>query len=351
MDRFVVALLHEMELRQGGNVSTIYLGGGTPSQLGAERLARVLEAARTYYCVKEGGEITMEANPDDITPELVETLHQMGVNRISMGVQSLEDSELRCINRRHTAQQAIDAVHTICDGGINNISIDLIYGLPGQTLSSLAASVERATALPITHISSYALSIEEGTLLYRQLQDGLIAEPDEELCVQMYDYLRSALRDAGYGHYEISNFARPGYESRHNSSYWDGTPYIGLGPGAHGYDGLATRRQNKPDLMAYIEARGDVPHSLEHLSEGERYDELIFTRLRTAKGLPLSLVPAERRDYLIRMAAPHLAAGRLTLNGDEGQEGVALVSDGRVLRLTEKGLFVSDDIFADLMAE
>lgn len=351
MDRYVAALCHEMELRQGGNVSTIYLGGGTPSQLGARRLTLVLEAVRTYYGVEEGAEITVEANPDDITPELVEALHRMGVNRVSMGVQSLDDAELLRINRRHTAQQAVEAVLSIREGGIDNISIDLIYGLPGQTLQSFAASIERATTLPVTHISSYALSIEEGTLLHRQLKAGLIAEAEEELTVAMYDLLRLRLREAGYEHYEISNFARPDYSSRHNSSYWDGTPYIGLGPGAHGYDGHSIRRQNTPDLSAYIRAKGDVPHTLEHLSENECYDELVFTRLRTARGLPLSLVSNERRNYLLHMAEPHIAAGRLILEEYGALKDIASQASDQVLRLTEKGLFVSDDIFADLMAE
>ncbi|MCQ2266959.1 MAG: radical SAM family heme chaperone HemW [Bacteroidaceae bacterium] len=340
MDRYVSALCHEMSLREHFDISTVYIGGGTPSQLGEERLSQLLSAVRKHFHVKDEAEITVEVNPDDITTQLTEILYHNGVNRVSMGVQSFDETELRSINRRHTAQQAVYAVQMIKAAGISNISIDLMYGLPGQTLQTFANSVNKAIGLPVTHISSYALSIEEGTLLHRQLQAGLISETDEEITIAMYNLLRHRLQEAGFEHYEISNFARPGYSSRHNSSYWDGTPYIGLGPGAHGYDGHCTRRQNTPNLQSYINAKGDVPHTHEHLSEDERYDELIFTRLRTAKGLQLSLVSDDRRKYLLHMAEPHLAAGRLTLA--EGET---------VLRLTDKGLFVSDDIFADLMAE
>lgn len=341
VDGYVDALLQEIAQLKAGPASTVYMGGGTPSQLGGERIAAILKSVAQHVGIQTGAEITVEVNPDDVTPALVEQLRMAGVNRVSMGVQSFSDEELCAIHRRHSAEQACQAVMCLHEGGIDNISIDLIYGLPGQTLTSFEHSIDTALSLPVSHISSYALSIEEGTPLYDQLQRGLVHEADEEESVAMYTLLRSRLCCAGFTHYEISNFALPGRESRHNSAYWQGIPYIGLGPGAHGYDGHSTRRQNMPDIGAYIHALTSqpalpAPHTLEQLTPDECYDELVFTRLRTAKGLPLSIVPECRRDYILRMAQKHLDAGLLALHDE-------------VLCLTPKGLFVSDDIFSDLM--
>lgn len=315
-------------------LSTIYLGGGTPSQLGAENLCRLFTSIRANYLILPEAEITVEVNPDDVTPELIQSLRNCGVNRVSMGVQSFVDSELLLINRRHSAQQAQTAVMMLHDGGITNLSIDLIYGLPGQTLESFSSSIEVALRLPVSHISSYALSIEEGTPLWKLREAGKFREADDELMLTMYNLLREQLLAAGFEHYEISNFARPGCASRHNSSYWKGVPYIGLGPGAHGYDGQRTRYQNADDLETYVNE--PTPQQLiEVLTDDELYDELVFTRLRCASGLSLSEVPKNRQSYLLRMAEPHLKAGRMALS-----EGT--------LRLTPDSLFVSDDVISDL---
>lgn len=319
-------------------VSTIYIGGGTPSQLGEANLSRLFESIRQHFDILPDAEITVEVNPDDVTPDLVRTLARCGVNRASMGVQSFLDEELKLINRRHTAQQAREAVRLIHEAGITNLSIDLIYGLPYQTLETFGQSIEAALALPVSHISSYALSIEEGTALWRLRNEGKFQETDEELMLAMYELLRERLLASGYQHYEISNFALPGYASRHNSSYWQGAPYIGLGPGAHGYDGYRTRYHSADDLAAYV--REPAPKRfIEDLNDDELYDELVFTRLRQAAGLMLEEVPEARRPYLLKMASPHLKAGRLELH------------EGSTLRLTPKGLFVSDDVMSDLMAE
>ena len=338
-DAYVAALLREMAARPcADEIGTVYLGGGTPSQLGEERLGRILSRARVYYNICADAEVTVEVNPDDVTPSLVSALREAGVNRVSMGIQSFDDGELHAVGRRHTAEEACRAVETLSRGGISNISIDLMYGLPGQTLESFARSIDAALRLPVQHISSYALSVEPGTPLAARLQSGSFVEASDEQMLAMYTLLRERLTAAGYEHYEISNFARPGYASRHNSSYWDGTPYIGLGPGAHGYDGHHTRRANAPDLRAYIAAPDDAPHTLEHLTPDALYDELVFTRLRTRRGLSVAEVPADRRDYLLHMAAPHIVSGRLTLTDN-------------VLRLTPAALFISDGVMSDLMAE
>ena len=338
-DAYVAALLREMAARPcADEIGTVYLGGGTPSQLGEERLGRILPRARVYYNICADAEVTVEVNPDDVTPSLVSALREAGVNRVSMGIQSFDDGELQAVGRRHTAEEACRAVETLSRGGIGNISIDLMYGLPGQTLESFARSIDAALRLPVQHISSYALSVEAGTPLHARLRNGTFTETSDEELLAMFTLLRERLISSGLEHYEISNFARPGYASRHNSSYWDGTPYLGLGPGAHSYDGNALRRANAPDLRAYIAASDDAPHALEHLTPDALYDELVFTRLRTRRGLPMVEVPVDRRDYLLRMAAPHIAAGRLSL------------TDG-VLRLTPAALFISDGVMSDLMAE
>lgn len=336
MEGYEAALLREMlSYPAGSAVETVYMGGGTPSQLGADRLMRILNAAHRHFCISPDAEITVEVNPDDVTPALTQALTAAGVNRVSMGVQSFCDEELQGINRRHTAAQATRAVEVLHQGGIRNISIDLMYGLPGQTLESFRRSIATALALPVAHISSYALSVEPDTPLHQRLEKGLFRETDDETMEQMYRTLCSELTQAGLEHYEISNFCRPGLHSRHNSSYWSGAAYIGLGPGACGYDGRATRRQNLPDLLAYLR-EATAPHTTEHLTDAELYNELILTRLRTAQGLDMAEVPPQFCDYLERMAAPHLAAGRLTREANQ-------------LRLSSTAIFVSDDIMSDLI--
>lgn len=337
-------------------LSTIYFGGGTPSQLDAEELQAIFSSINRHFRIPQGAEITFECNPDDLVPSqgshtLALQLHDLGVNRISMGVQSFDDGILRLINRRHSSQQVFDAIRSIHDAGIHNVSIDLIYGLPGQTLDAWKRDVEKAVVLSqssiegheaVTHISSYALSIEPGTHLYTMRAQDLVAEVDDELSLTMYNCLVDALLDAGFEHYEISNFALPGYRSRHNSSYWKQVPYLGLGPGACSYDGVAKRFNNRPSLNDYLAAPSTCFEE-EQLSEDERYDELIMTRLRTSDGLPLRLLSDCRRRYLLRFALPHLESGDLKL--------VENAQSGETLRLTRDGIFISDAIFADLMSE
>lgn len=352
-DAYTKALITEMAHRStDAPVGTVYFGGGTPSQLDADELTAIFEALHRYYRIAQEAEITFECNPDDIVPatplpySLPELLASLGVNRVSMGVQSFHTSLLQRINRRHSSRQALEAIDAIHGAGIHNVSIDLIYGLPGQTMDDWQSDVDTAVQLlttgKVSHLSSYCLSIEPGTHLYNMRTRGEISDAPEELTLQMYDYLVESMVRAGAEHYEISNFALPGYASRHNSSYWDGTPYIGLGPGAHSYDGVACRRWNLSDLHQYVQAPSTT-YDEERLTEDERYDELIMTRLRTAQGLKLEEVARDRRAYLLRQARPYVDSGLMAAE----QEGDRV----RRLRLTRAGISVSDAIFADLMCD
>lgn len=334
----------ETETDDKPKLRTIYFGGGTPSQLDEEELSLIFDAVHQHFAIAEDAEITFECNPDDLdSTNLAATLCHLGVNRISMGVQSFDDEMLRSINRRHTSAQVFSAVLKVHDAGIHNVSIDLIYGLPNQTLEDWQHDVNTAISLTketynshpaVTHISSYCLSIEPGTHLYNMHARGKIVEVDEQTTLEMYSFLVDALEDAGFVHYEISNFALPGYHSRHNSAYWEGSPYIGLGPAAHSYDGIATRRWNASDLKSYCT---NLPFEEEHLTPSELYDELVMTRLRTREGLSLSMLTEEQKFYILRQARRYEATKHLLI-------------DDRI-RLTRKGIFISDTIFSDLMSE
>lgn len=339
--RYVDALLAELRMRRDelplARVHSIYIGGGTPSQLPARALAAILNEVCRLFPVDSDAEVTVEANPDDVTPEWLAALSHTPVNRLSMGVQSFDDALLRLIRRRHTAQQAVCAVEQAARHGISNVSIDLIYGLPTQTMEQWQADVRQALALDVQHLSAYSLSYEEGTPLWRMLEQGRIEEADEELSLCMYEHLIDSTRDAGLTHYEISNFCRPGRHSQHNSAYWHGVPYLGFGPGAHSYDGMRTRRWNLSDLKGYVQAAGSMPpHQSEVLTDDELYDETVMTRLRTSEGLSLDLLTASYRAYCMAQAEPHLRAGRLE-------------QAGSTIRLTRQGIFTSNDIISDLM--
>ena len=307
-DAFVRTLAKELAFRHNGApISTLYFGGGTPSQLDDEEMESIFSAIHRHCVLSPHAEITFEANPDDISQQKVAHLRQLGVNRISLGVQSFDDTRLSFLNRRHTAQQALAAIDLLRAEGVENISIDLIFGLPGQQLADWNKELAQAFELPITHLSAYSLMYEKGTPLYYARERGAVKECDEETSLSMFQMLCASAQCAGFEQYEISNFARPGYRSRHNSSYWHGIPYLGLGPGAHSYDGRNCRRVNDYSLRRYMEAGcaktfTDVPHTLEKLSADECYDELICTRLRTCEGLSLQEVPASRRNALLRMA-------------------------------------------------
>ena len=325
-------------------VKTIYFGGGTPSALEIEELRRILGFIVSLEQIEnpEKLEITIEANPDDLTEEYVEGLRTLPINRVSLGIQSFHDRTLRLVGRRHTAQEAIDAVHRLQKAGLTNISIDLIYGLPGETLDDWTYSLEQAVALGVKHISAYHLTYEEGTRLWRMQEQGLVAPIDEEQSIQSFELLREKLLAAGYEHYEISNFALPEYHSRHNSSYWQGISYIGVGPGAHSYDGR-NRRWNLSNLADYTATPHgeDVPHEVEHLTTEERYDERIITELRTAQGIDLTALKADfgksYHAHCLTCATPYIERGQL------------LHTEDNHLRLTPESIFISDAVMRDLL--
>ena len=338
---YVDALVEELRQRcsflANQPIDTIYFGGGTPTQLPPDELERLLDAIHHIYNVREGAEVTLEGNPDDLTPSFLHRLCQMGINRLSMGVQSFDDARLRFLHRRHTSAQAIQTVRDAQAAGFTNISIDLMFGFPGQTLDQWEQDVQTALSLQVQHLSAYSLMYEEGTLLERMLTSGEVNELDDEVSLQMYEYLIDALESAGYEHYELSNFALPGSRSRHNSSYWHGIPYLGVGASAHSYDGH--NRSHHPDSLEQYMV--DVLSlEVEHLSDHERYDEFVFTALRTSEGLSLSTLEQQfgvtAKEYCLQNAQRHLKAGLLSLTGD-------------TLCLTRRGLFISNEVMSDLM--
>lgn len=336
VDAVVEELYARRDFLRGEPIETIYFGGGTPSLLPVEEMERILSAILYIYNVRDGAEITLEGNPDDISPALLTEWRRMGFNRLSMGVQTFSDVRLQFLHRRHTAEQAVRAIQDARQAGFENLSVDLMFGFPGQTLTEWTRDVERALSLRVPHLSAYSLMYEEGTCLNRMLERGDVVELDEEVALEMYESLIDMLEGAGYRHYELSNFALPGWESRHNSSYWHGIPYLGVGAGAHSYDGV-NRYFHADSLDEYLSG---TPCVREELSEEERYNEYVFTGLRTAEGIQLSDLERKfgtcMKDFCLCNAKRHIDDGRLCFQ------------DGN-LRLSRKGLFVSNDVMSDLM--
>ena len=297
----------------------------------------------------------MECNPDDVTEEFAQNLRSLPINRISMGAQTFSDERLHFLHRRHTADEVKNAVKRLRGIGIKNISVDLMFGFPNETLEEWNDDIERLLALDIEHISAYSLMYEKGTPLFRLLQEGKVKEIDEELYRQMYDTLIDRLAKAGYEQYEISNFAKLDvqspkfniqtskskiqslYRSQHNSSYWQNIPYIGIGAAAHSY-GNGKRSWNVADIKAYITAiqKNKLPSEEEIIDADTHYNDIIMTALRTCEGIDLSILPAEYRTYLIRLAKPFQ------------QQGLLKEDNGK-LHLTRNGIYISDSIMSDLM--
>ena len=342
---YVHALCQELDLRkdylEGEEIETIYLGGGTPSQLSHEELEAIFLTIYNIYKVKEDAEITLEANPDDLTPEYVSMLRTLPINRISMGIQTFQEETLKRLHRRHTAQQAIEAFRRCREAGFHNISIDLMYGLPGETLDTWKEDLRQAIALHPEHISAYHLIYEEGTVLWKLREEQQVEEADEDLSLTFFKTLIDELTRAGYQHYEISNFCLPELHSRHNSSYWTGKKYLGCGPSAHSFNGHS-RQWNVASLSTYIKGieQGKPDYELEELDLHTRYNDYVITSIRTCWGMSLShqrtTYGEELYRYCLRMAKPHLRQGVLEIRED-------------VLRLTPSGIFISDGIMSDLL--
>lgn len=329
-----------MRLRRGylkEPLRTVYIGGGTPSQLRPALLERLFSNIDTSRAV----EVTMECNPDDVSVDYACAIGRLPVNRVSMGAQTFSDVRLRFINRRHNAHQVVLAIENLRRVGVDNISIDLMYGFPGETMDDWRNDIKKALSLGVEHVSAYCLMYEKGTPLYNMLQKGELSEIDEELSRAMYYELCDALVSAGYEHYEISNFARPGHRSLHNGNYWRTVPYMGIGAAAHSFDG-DSRQWNVADVKGYIAGidRGEVPAEVERLDGDTRYNDTVMLALRTCDGINLAELERrhgrKRSSYCLEQSARYVADGLLVL-----QNGA--------LRLSREGLFVSDMIMSDLM--
>lgn len=342
--RYVETVVKEIGIRsQETGVRSIYLGGGTPSQLTIPQLQQIFDAIYIYNKVEKDAEVTIEVNPDDVTETFAEGLATLPVNRVSMGAQTFDDVRLKFLHRRHTSSQVRKAVSLLRSAGISNISVDLMYGFPNETISDWEGDIDAAIALDVEHLSAYCLTIEEGTELWRWLSQkkgnpSCEILPDEELERAMYEMLIDKSEAAGFEHYEISNFAKPGFYSRHNSSYWDGTPYLGIGAAAHSYDGNA-RSWNIADIHQYIEGMEDGKRIFESetLDADTRYNDMVTVALRTRDGLDLKRLSEDYRNYCLRNAQRFLDDGQLQ------------VTQAQTLTLTRKGLFVSDMIMSELM--
>lgn len=346
-ERYVDALIREIHMRKDdfarlgtslspSSTSTVYFGGGTPSSLSVCDIERIVGALESTFNGTPS-EVTLEMNPDDVTKDYIKAVRQMGINRISMGIQTFDDSRLQFIRRRHNASQAEKAVMTIREEGIHNVSIDLMFGFPNQTMDEWVTDIDKAIALHPTHISAYSLMYEEDTPLFRMLQKGEINQIDDETSLAMYTELINRLTANGYEHYEISNFAMPGYRSVHNSSYWHDTPYLGFGAAAHSYN-KDTRSWNIPDLKKYIESieSGVLPSESEVIDADTHYNDLITTALRTREGLNLDDLPQKYREYALVNARKSIS------------EHLLEATDSHI-RLTREGLFVSDMVMSELI--
>lgn len=345
MDAFVDAVCVEALQRKnelnGEPIKTIYFGGGTPSRLRRNHFEQLFDTFFSTFTVSSDAEITLEANPDDLSEEYILELQSLPFNRISIGIQSFNDEELRFLSRRHSAEQAIRAVKLCQENGFENISIDLMYGLPQQTLEIWQQNINRAIELNVPHISAYHLIYEEKTKLYSLREAGKIKPVDDETGNEMFSVLIDSLAKAGFEHYEISNFAREGFISKHNSSYWKGDAYLGLGPAAHSFTNKQ-RSWNVSSLKKYIHAvnRELIYRETENLTKEEQYNEFILTGLRTIWGVDLEQLENrfgnELYQYAMQNAAKFIDLKLLTLKNN-------------TLTLSREGIFISDGIMSELM--
>lgn len=339
----VSALQRELEIRKdefsGELVRTIYFGGGTPSVLEIEEIDQILTTIQNNYKVSENPEITLEANPDDLYKEKIEQLARTPINRLSIGIQSFFDVDLRFMNRAHNALEAEQCI-TLASKYFRNISIDLIYGLPNMTKEHWLQNLEKALSFDIPHISGYALTVEPKTALAHLIKKGAVSPLDDALAEEHFRIMSDKLERAGYSHYEISNFGRPGYFSQNNTAYWLGKKYMGIGPSAHSFDGKQ-RSWNIGNNFKYLTAlkKRELPKEVEILSRTDRYNEYVMTGLRTIWGVSMDRVLSEfgqeYHSYLLKQVEPYLIRGLLQMDND-------------VLTVTKKGEFLSDGIASDL---
>ena len=381
---YVDALCEEIRLRADElwdwrhQVQTVYFGGGTPTLLTIAQFEQILERLHRSFNLSEVVECTVEANPENLTPQYILALRRMGFfNRISIGVQSFDDTELRRLNRRHSGEQAREALRQVRNMGFRNISVDLIYGIPGQTKDGWLANLDECARMEIQHLSCYALTVENGTILERQIATGRVTMPSEEEVVSQYKALLEWCRQNGFTQYEISNFCREPYRSRHNRRYWDRTPYMGFGAAAHSFDGQR-RRWNVADIGRYIEGVHNSGNRLseyrdkentyfetETLTDKDAFNEYVMTALRTTDGIDKSRIDSHFSAHLQQGIQKFIKAGYIedlggfsdscqTTNGCEptgGDESQRESNERGFYRPTEEGLLHADGMSAELFVD
>lgn len=346
IDKMIESICLELKQKKdylhGQSVETIYFGGGTPSLLNKEQLSSIFQAIQTNYFLTTTPEITLEANPEDITPNALISWKVLGINRLSIGIQSFQNHYLKWMNRNHTSEDSLKSVVLAQQYGFDNISIDLIYGLPNLNAEQWRTEITTAIELNVSHISTYCLTIEEKTALGSLVEKGKIQLDTEETIEKQMLILMDTMQEAGYEQYEISNFCKPNFESRHNSSYWKRVPYIGVGPGAHSYNGKV-RQYNISSNPLYIKylnqpLLGDVS-TIEELSKNDEYHEYILTRLRTKWGVTLHDIAAFESINLVKI---NQLLDSFSQNGFMSKEA-------DVYKLTPKGKLLADEITLQLM--
>jgi oxygen-independent coproporphyrinogen-3 oxidase len=341
-DKMIVAIHAELQLRKKEAqrpVETIYFGGGTPSVLSKEHIVGMLDQVHQHYDVIQSPEITLEANPDDLTLEYMQALQEAGINRLSIGIQSFHDSELKLMNRAHNASQALSSV-TLAKKEFDNVSIDLLFGNPNTTLDDWKRNLDHALQLEVPHISSYALTLEPKTALERFVDKGVVSLLDENVVEAQFHHLVDTLTQAGYDHYELSSFGKPGYHSQNNTGYWQGKTYLGIGPSAHGFDGNQ-RYWNVSNNASYMQqiTKGELPQTIEKLSVVDIFNESIMIGLRASWGVSLQAMENKLglryRQHLEDQAKRFMDEGLLHI-------------ENNALKTTRKGAFLADGISAEL---
>jgi oxygen-independent coproporphyrinogen III oxidase len=343
-DELLRAMATEIELQQsylqGESIKTVYFGGGTPSLLRGDQVKDLLDQLRRFFVIEENAEVTLEANPDDLTSSVLKEFKVAGINRLSIGIQSFDDHVLKFFNRAHDSRMAMECITRARDSGFENISLDLIYAIPGQGDDAWKRNIEKAIALQPHHISAYSLTIEKGTAFGNWLVQGKVKSVDDDVSAGQLEILIRELADAGYEHYEISNFCRRGFYSQHNSSYWKGQRYLGLGPSAHSYD-LISRQFNVRNNHLYVRSlkEGKVPFEREVLTREDHVNEYLMTTLRTQWGCDLEKLKTEFQYDVYR---EHAAVIDGLLKGD-----MAII-DNNHFKLINRGRYLADAVSADL---
>ena len=342
-DQLISALAKELRLRKdefkNTTVETIYFGGGTPSLLSIEELQFLIDTVHKNYAVVTSPEVTLEANPDDLSEEKIIELSQSPINRLSIGIQSFFEKDLKLMNRAHNAEEAKKCLE-IATQYFDNISLDLIYGIPNSTSKEWLDNIKTALSFGVPHISSYALTVEPKTALANFIDKGIIDDVDDEVAHQQFHQLIEQLEEAGFEHYELSNFAKPGYYSKNNSAYWLGKPYIGIGPSAHSFNGdqRAWNVKNNSVYIKKIEAN-QLPLEIETLSQNDKYNEFVMTGLRTSWGISLKTISSRfgdhYKDFLLNQAQFYITKHLLYIDNDS-------------LKATKKGKFLTDGIASEL---